>query len=82
MSGREESAITPLPSRRRFLQQLGLGAGALSFGLFGGLTWPQSALAVCEPPGNPGTAKRWRKDCRMILPGAPPQPSVRMNSRN
>ena len=62
MSSRRESAITPPPSRRRFLQQLGLGAGALSFGLFGGLTLPQSVLALCEPPGNPGTAKRWRKD--------------------
>lgn len=67
----EESVIPPLPSRRKFLQQLGLGAGALSFSLFGGLALPQSAVAVCEPPGNPGTAKRWRKDCRMILPRRP-----------
>ncbi|MEX5213524.1 MAG: tyrosinase family protein [Nitrospiraceae bacterium] len=60
-----------MPSRRRFLQQLGFGVGALGVSMFGGLALPQSALAVCEPPGNPGTPKRWRRDCRQILPRRP-----------
>ncbi len=71
MSNLDDRMRAIMPSRRSFLQRMGLGVGALGAGLFGGLTLPESVLAVCEPPGNPGTAKPWRKDCRMILPRRP-----------
>lgn len=58
-------------SRRLFLKQLGLGSSALLFGLMGGLSLPQDALAVCEPLGAPGAPKRWRRDCRPIRPRRP-----------
>ena len=68
MSNLDDRMWATMPSRRSFLQRMGLGVGALGAGLFGGLALPESVLAVCEPPGNPGTPKPWRKDCRMILP--------------
>ena len=71
MSNLDDRMWATMPSRRSFLQRMGLGVGALSTGLFGGLALPESVLAVCEPPGNPGTPKSWRKDCRMILPRRP-----------
>lgn len=59
-------------SRRRFLQLLGAGTGALGFGAFGGLVLPRPAPAhVCDPPGSPGTPTRWRRDCRPIRPRRP-----------
>ena len=71
MSNLDDRMWATMPSRRSFLQRMGLGVGALGAGLFGGLALPESVLAVCEPPGNPGTPKPWRKDCRMILPRRP-----------
>jgi polyphenol oxidase len=59
-------------SRRRFLEEIGLGAGAIS--LFGGgfLSLAREAGAqACAPPGNPGTPQAWRRDCRPIRPRRP-----------
>jgi len=56
-------------SRRAFLQQLGVG----TLGLLAptSLLVPRTALAVCEPPGSPGTPSPWRHDCRPIRPRRP-----------
>src|SRR5688500_4832450 len=71
MSHDNEESNDELASRRRFLRQLGVGSSAVGLGLVGGLALPESALAVCEPPGAPGTPKRWRADCRPIRPRRP-----------
>jgi polyphenol oxidase len=60
-----------LESRRRFLEKLGLGAGALGLGM-GDLLVPQRALAQsCAPPGATATPVPWRRDCRPIRPRRP-----------
>jgi polyphenol oxidase len=61
-----------LRSRREFMEAIGLGAGAgMLFGL-GDLLVPASASAQsCAPPGSPGTAQAWRRDCRPIRPRRP-----------
>lgn len=66
-----ESCLQADTSRRRFLQQVGLGSSALGLSLLGGLALSQTAVAVCEPPGSPGTPTRWRHDCRSIRPRRP-----------
>jgi hypothetical protein len=59
-----------IPSRRQFLQRIGLASSVLGFGIFGGLALPE-ATAQCNPPGNPGTPRPWRRDCRGIRPRRP-----------
>jgi polyphenol oxidase len=54
--------------RREFLEQLGLGAGALAFLGFPGFARP--AQAQC-PVIDPGTATAFRYDCRPIRPRRP-----------
>jgi polyphenol oxidase len=71
MSNHYNESITEIMSRRRFLQQFGLASGAVGLGVFGNLALPQTALAVCDPPGNPGTPQRWLRDCRPIRPRRP-----------
>jgi polyphenol oxidase len=71
MSNDCNESILEIMSRRRFLQQAGLVSGGLGLGIFGSLGSPQTALAVCEPPGNPGAPQRWRHDCRPIRPRRP-----------
>lgn len=60
-----------LESRRLFLEELGLGAGtAALFGL-GVLSPSQARAQDCAPPGPPGSAAAWRRDCRAIRPRRP-----------
>jgi len=66
MSNHYNESIIEIISRRRFLQQAGLLSGSLGLGILGGLGSPQTVLAVCEPPGSPGTPQKWRHDCRPI----------------
>jgi polyphenol oxidase len=73
----KEAAMKPLDrtsigTRRRFLEDLGLGASALGLLGLGELSLPASAIAqVCSPPGSPGTPVPWRRDCRPIRPRRP-----------
>lgn len=66
MSDHCNELITEIMSRRRFLQQAGLISGGLGVGIFGSLASPRAVLAVCDPPGSPGTPQKWRMDCRPI----------------
>src|SRR5205814_631521 len=65
MSDRCSESKTEIISRRRFLQQAGLTLGSSGVGIFGSLA-SRTALAVCDPPGSPGTPQKWRIDCRSI----------------
>lgn len=59
-------------SRRRFLEEIGLGASALGLVGLGTVGMPTSASAqACAPPGSPGTPVPWRRDCRPIRPRRP-----------
>src|SRR5262245_14680308 len=71
MSNHCNESIREIISRRRFLQQAGLISGSLGFGIIGNLGSPQTALAVCDPPGNPGAPQKWSRDCRPIRPRRP-----------
>jgi polyphenol oxidase len=71
MSNYHDESIARIVSRRRFLQQFGLASGAVGLNIFGGLALPSAALAVCDPPGNPGAPQSWRRDCRPIRPRRP-----------
>jgi polyphenol oxidase len=51
--------------RREFLEQLGIGAGALAMVGFPGLGFVTGVQAQC-PQVNPGTATAFRYDCRPI----------------
>jgi len=54
-------------SRRDFLEQIGLGAGAISLFGAGFLSVARNASAqACAPPGTQGTPKAWRRDNRRI----------------
>ncbi len=68
MHGSEHSETAT--SRRRFLQ-LGVGTSVVGLGALSGIGFPTIALADCSPPGNPGRATAWRRDCRRILPRRP-----------
>ena len=50
-------SITEIITRRRFLQQAGLLSGSLGLGILASLGSPQTALAICEPPGSPAPLK-------------------------
>lgn len=66
-----DAETTRITSRRAFIQQIGVGSGALGLGMFAGTLVPDVAQAVCEPPGSPGTARPWVRDCRPIRPRRP-----------
>jgi polyphenol oxidase len=48
-----------------------MGSSALGLSLFPGFILPRAAMALCEPPGTPGTPSSWRVDCRPIRPRRP-----------
>ena len=58
-------------SRRLFLRNVGVGTSALGVLGPGALLIPSVSLAVCEPPGVPGSPRPWRADCRPIRPRRP-----------
>jgi hypothetical protein len=59
-------------SRRAFLEQLGIGAGALGVLGTGELLFPRTAGAQsCAPPGTTAKPVPWRRDCRPIRPRRP-----------
>src|SRR5438105_10992177 len=62
-----EVPTSPIASRRSFLRMCAAGSGALGLGAVSS----QSALAACEPPGNPTTPTAIKHDCRPIRPRRP-----------
>ncbi|MBK8378193.1 MAG: twin-arginine translocation signal domain-containing protein [Nitrospira sp.] len=72
-----------MPSRRSFLQRMGLGVGALGAGLLIGLALPESVLARARTPGEIRDTETMAQGLSNDPPAPPRQhPGVRRRSHN